>query len=194
MIRTIAQSPSKSLLNRRDDFLAFREGAGAEHGDDLAVLADEVLLEVPFHVPGDLLTRVGGQKLVQRADVVALDGDFFEQIKGDVFLGPAKRLDVRVRAGFLVAEVVGREGQDAQAFFVVLLVQRLQTGVRGVGEPSLAGHVDDQKNIAFVLGERHVLPVDVLDGKVVNGLGRFCHGERSFVRGRWLQSRNGPCQ
>ncbi len=64
---------------------------------------------------------MGRQEPVQQALVVALDRDFGEDVEGSVFLG-TKRLDLSVGARLLAGEVVGGEGQDSKAFFLVSLV------------------------------------------------------------------------
>ncbi len=84
-------------------------------------MSDEVLLEVPCDGAGDFLVRMARQEPVQRALVVALDGDLGEDVEGSVLLG-TKRLDLLVRTRLLVGEVVRGEGQDSKAFVFVALV------------------------------------------------------------------------
>ncbi len=124
-------------------------------------------MEVPGDVAGDLLIGVARQELIQRRLVVALDGNLGEQIKRNVELVRAEGLDLAVGARLLIAEVVGWEGQDPKALVLVLAIDRLQTGVRGLGEPSLAGYVDDQTDLSTILGQFDVVSVDVLDGEIV---------------------------
>ncbi len=64
---------------------------------------------------------MGRQEPVQRALVVALDGDLGEDVEGSVLVG-TKRLDLRVRTRLLVGEVVRGEGQDSKAFVFVAFV------------------------------------------------------------------------
>ena len=61
------------------------------------------------------------QEPVQRALVVALDGDLGEDVEGSVLLG-TERLDLSVGARLLAGEVVRGEGQDSKAFVFVALV------------------------------------------------------------------------
>ena len=64
---------------------------------------------------------MGRQEAVQRALVVALDGDLGEDVEGGLLLG-TKRLDLSVCARLLPGEVVGGEGQDSKAFVFVAFV------------------------------------------------------------------------
>ncbi len=84
-------------------------------------MSDEVLLEVPCDGAGDLLVGMARQEPVERALVVALDGDLGEDVEGSVLLG-TKRLDRSVCTRLLAGEVVRWEGQDSKAFVFVALV------------------------------------------------------------------------
>lgn len=155
------------LFDGSRDLIAFRKDARAEPGDDPAVASDQVFLEVPFHAARDRLVRVGRQKLIEWALIIALDRDLRKDVILRVFF-PTECLDDGVGPRLLPAEVVGREREDLEALLGILGVYRLQTGVRAVGVASLARHVDDQQHVAFVLRQGDVLSVDVLHGKVVD--------------------------
>lgn len=86
---------------------------------------------------------MAGQELVERALIIALDGDLGEDVVLGFLLG-AELLDLGVASRFLLTEVVGGEGEDAKAFGLVRFVDGLQTGVRGIGESSLTRDVDDE--------------------------------------------------
>jgi len=80
-VRKCASFLLERFFDGGDDFVAFGGGAGAELGDDVALAIDEILLKVPHHVAGDLFVGVGGEKLVEGADIVALDGDLGEEVE-----------------------------------------------------------------------------------------------------------------
>ena len=153
-----------------------------ELGDDLAVATDQVFLEVPDDIAGDGLIGVARQELIQLTLIIAFDRHLGKQIERDVLLS-AKRFDVGIGAGLLIAEVIGWEREDLEALVLVFFVYRLQTGVRAIGEPSLTGDVDDQQHVAFVLRQGHILPVDVFDRKVIDRLDGHL-GRLPFVRRR----------
>ena len=72
---------------------------------------------------------------------------------------------------------------------LVLLVNRLEILVLW-SEAALAGRIDDQEDLALVLGQVDVLAVDVLDVKIKDG-GRFLGG----VGGRYDRERErGPAE
>ena len=105
---------------------------GGEAGDDLAFSVHEELGEVPLDVAAELgVGRLAGQEGVERGLVRGLDGDLAEQVEGGVVFGRAELANLPVRARLLLAEVVGGEGEDAEALGLVLLVQLLQRGVLG---------------------------------------------------------------
>ena len=71
----------------------------------------------------------------------------------------AKFLDLRVGAGFLTHELVGRERQDLEPLFLVLLVGGFESFVLR-GQTALAGRVDDQENVTLILREGDGFAVD----------------------------------
>jgi hypothetical protein len=62
-------------------------------------------------------------------DLLALDGDLSEQRKADIVLHGAELLDLRVRAGFLPKQVVGREPEFLEPFSPVALIKALEASV-----------------------------------------------------------------
>ena len=83
-----------------------------------------------FHLMSPAICRVGlfGEVLVERSLVVALDRHLGIHGKGHVVLAGAEGLDLFVGAGFLLAEVVGREADDDEALVFVFLVRGFQAG------------------------------------------------------------------
>ena len=84
---------------------------------------DQKLLEVPFHLSGELYARLlARQILVERVYVITFDGDLGKDREGNAF-GRAELGDLFVGAGLLVAKVVGGEGENPKALGLVLLVE-----------------------------------------------------------------------
>lgn len=149
LVTTLAFFLSQCLLDGGRHFFVGRRHTRSPFGDDLAATIDEVLLEVPGDRAGYLPVGVGRKEFVERTLILTLHRDLGEQVEGDVLL-VAEQLDFLVGPRLLLGEVVGRKGENAESLVLVLLECRLQTGVLCVGEPSLAGDVDDEANIAFV--------------------------------------------
>src|ERR1700722_1392813 len=83
-----------------------------------------------------------------------------------VFAG-AEGLDLFVSAGFLRAEVVGREAENDEALIFVLFVSGFERAVlRGVA--ALAGDIYHQYYFAFVVGERRGLAIDGVESETVD--------------------------
>ena len=132
-------------------------------------MAYQIFLEVPRNVTRDVLVRMFGQEPVERALVVALDRDFREQVERDFLVQATELLDVRVVARLLTAEVIGGKRQNLKALVLVFLEYRLQTGVLTWGQPSLAGHVDDQPDAVLVSSQFDLFTADVLNHKIIDG-------------------------
>ncbi len=92
-----------------DDLLVRRQRARAPLGEQGSVSVDQVFLEVPRDRPGDGFVGMTGEVLVKRRLIVTFDGNLREQVEGGLFRYPAKGLDLRVAARFLLSEVVGGE-------------------------------------------------------------------------------------
>jgi len=142
-----------------------RRGTVPLHG--LALLVDNELGEVPLDEVSEGAALLVLQELPQWAGVVAVHVHLLEQVEvGVLLLGEA--YDVVGAAGLLAIELVAGEGQDAQAAVAVLLVELDELLVVGGGQPAKRGDVDDQQDIALVLGQAHVGAGDVLNGEVVH--------------------------
>src|SRR6185436_17420283 len=124
--------------------------------DGPAVLADEVLAEVPARS----FLGLGDQGGIDRRDVLALDDDLLHDRKGRLVAARAL-LDFSDAAGFLAAVVVAGEAQDREALVLQLLVHFLQTGVLR-SRPSLRGEVDDERHLAGEVLEIDILAVESL--------------------------------
>lgn len=97
------------------------------------------------------------QPLVQRVRIVAVDVDLAEDGEGDFLVQGAEVLNLLVGAGLLAAELVAGEADDCEVVGVLLLdllVDGLEVLVL-VGEAALGGGVDDQDDLALVVGQRN---------------------------------------
>ena len=110
-----------------------------------------------------LLLQVGEQ----RVGSLAVDLDFRELRERHAEPRRAELRDLLVRAGRLVAELVAREVEDVQASLMQRGVQLLELGVRG-REAALSGGVHHQQHATPVVGERHVVALLILYGKVID--------------------------
>ena len=75
--------------------------------------------------------------------------DLGKQGKGDAEVFLAKSADVRIRARFLLAELVAGKAQHDQTLVVKFAVQRFQALVLR-REAAGAGRIDDQQHLALV--------------------------------------------
>jgi hypothetical protein len=93
--------------------------------------------------------------------------------KGDGVVAFAEAENFRVRAGLLVAELIAGEGQNLQSLGAIFFVELLQPLVlRRVS--AAAGGIDDEQDLAAIAGERLVVPVVELGGKIEDaGHGSF---------------------
>ena len=96
---------------------------------------------------------------------LVVDDGFVEQRELDTVL-QHKVLDPRVIVGFLATELIARIGQYSETPAVVPVVQIAVEGIRSRGQTSEAGHISNQRNIALVRGQRHLVQVDVDRGHV----------------------------
>ena len=112
------------------------------------------------------------EELVKGVGVVPVDFNFGKEVPGGVELFPGELLDFLVAFGLLLAELVAGKPEDAEAFRLVPLVERLELRVVGFCQASFGGHVDDEADVASVLGQLHFLAPDGLADEVVDGR---CH-------------------
>ena len=123
------------------------------------------LLEVPLDVTG-LAVGVGegGQLLVDRVPVVAVDVDLLEHREGDPVGGRAERGDLLGAPGLLCAELVAGEAEDGETLVAVGLLESLEPFVLR-GEPALGGNVDHQQRLAPVVAEGGRLALRACGGR-----------------------------
>ena len=159
----------KRGFNRFRHFLGFRGSLGIKALDDLAILADEELVEVPLDVTGE--RRIFAREyLVERVAVRAVDLDLVEQRESHAVLAGAELLDLLIRARFLGAELVAGETGDDQTFILILLVSGFEALVLG-SITALGGDVDHEDDLAFIIFQGGILAIDVLQRDIVNRLG-----------------------
>lgn len=125
--------------------------------DNLAVTADQELLKVPLD---PLKTKQARllllQPLIQGVRIVAVDVDLGHDGERRLLIQRAEVLDLLVAAGLLAAELVAGEADDGEVVGVLLLeglVDGLEVLVL-VGEAALGSRVDDQDDLALVVGQR----------------------------------------
>src|SRR5690606_22274889 len=113
--RSLAASGySRGLLlqfgfDRLDDFGIVRLGSRRVAGDDLAILADQELLEVPANLAAAGWLGVDrGQFLVKGGGVFAVHVDLFQQREVDPVSGRAEFGDFFRRPRLLAAELIAR--------------------------------------------------------------------------------------
>lgn len=125
------------------------------------------------------------QPLVQRVRIVAVDVDLAEDGESDLLVQGAEVLDLLVGAGLLAAELVAGEADDCEVVGVLLLdllVDGLEVLVL-VGEAALGGGVDDQDDLALVIGQRDF----VVGGCEDNALVSRCLQMRLYVQAQMAQ-------
>lgn len=132
-------------------------GSAGPAVDNLAVTADQELLKVPLDPLETKQTRLLLlQPLIQGVRIVAVDVDLGHDGERRLLLQRAKVLDLLVAAGLLAAELVAGEADDGEVVGVLLLeglVDGLEVLVL-VGEAALGRRVDDQDDLALVVGQR----------------------------------------
>ena len=178
------------LQNGFDLGLDLVHGGGGLHAlDDVALAVDQELGEVPLDVAVVLVVLVHllddaaehqthgavealkagvlGQPLVEGDGVLAVDVDLGKLREGDAEAAGAEGVDLLVGAGGLIGKLVAGEVQDLQTVVLVGVVDLLQLLVLG-GEAAAGGGVDDQQDLALVVGQRHILSLAGLDGEIIN--------------------------
>src|SRR6266567_2774425 len=161
----------QARLDRLDDLGRFRVGHRPEPGHDLAIPADQELLEVPLDV-ARLALGIGhvSQLGVQRMPLRPVDVDLGEQRERDAVAQRAELADVLGRAGLLAAELIARESGHREASLGEPVVQSLQARVLR-RQAALRRHVDDQYGRSGVVAEGgrlagQSLKIDVTYGHV----------------------------
>ena len=75
--------------------------------------------------------------------------DLGEDVELHAVIRLAELLNLRIRARFLLAEIIRRKAEDTQATRGIALVQNLQPFVL-IGESALTCGIDDQHNFALI--------------------------------------------
>jgi hypothetical protein len=127
---------------------------------DRSVASDEELFKVPLDAleaqeTGLLLLEPGPE----RVGAVAVDLGLLHDGEGDAVVDLAEALDLLVGPGLLGAELVAGEAEDDEIVRVLLLdvgPELLQAGVLR-GEAALGGRVDDEDDLALVIGQGDLL-------------------------------------
>src|ERR1017187_389686 len=97
--------------------------------DDLAVLADEKLGEVPLdRFRAEDSRGLCGEPLPQRMCLVAVDVDLAHHRKADAVVDLTKGRDLVVRSRVLRAELVARKAEQHEALVAVLFPQLFEPG------------------------------------------------------------------
>lgn len=173
---TIAGVLGEGLLDGVSDLGVVGRGVGSKAVEDVAVAADEELLEVPEQlgelvrwgkavgrgVAGkvfapqsvqDVAGCGGDERGVEGMLAGAGDRDLGEKGKGDGVLAGAEVGDLLIGARLLAGEIVGGKPEDDEAPIFVPLVDRFERRVLR-GETAFAGDVHDEEYFAGVVGER----------------------------------------
>ena len=106
--------------------------------------------------------------VVQRMSCLSPDVDLLEHLERYVVIAGAEALDLLVGAGLLTAELVAGESQYFKALRFVLFIETFQALILS-REPSLAGYVHDQKDLAFIVFKGLFNAVYGIGFKVVDG-------------------------
>ena len=187
--------PLQQLLNRLFQGARLHCGLKALHHFTLAV--DEEFREVPLdvglrgvcrialreHPVEQLGERMLGsesgkacltlQPLVDGVRILAVDLNLGHQGEGDTVIQTAELLYLLVGARLLMAELVAREANDDEALLLLLLIERLQSVVLR-REATLRCGVDNEKNLALVVGKVHFLSLVRQGCVIINRTHFFC--------------------
>lgn len=127
---------------------------------DLSVSSDEELFKVPLDA---LETQKTGLLLLEpgpeRVGAVAVDLGLLHDGEADAVVDLAEALNLLVGPGLLAAELVAGEAEDDKVIRVLLLEvgpELLQALVLR-GEAALGGSVDDEDDLALVVGQGNLL-------------------------------------
>src|SRR5688572_20606778 len=155
VVRRRTQLLSHRLRDRGTQRRILRRHLAREERDDLAVLADHVLAEVPGRQ-----VAAGAEVGVDRRLIGAgLGHHLLEHREGHVVGQLAEGRDLLRAPWLLTAEVVAREAEDVECLALHLALELLQPLVLR-GEAALARDVDDEAHLAAVLAEIRRLAVE----------------------------------
>jgi hypothetical protein len=149
---------SKSLKDRLLQTLGLSGASPASL--DLSITSNKELLKVPLNTLETQKTRLlvlePGPK---RVGVVAVDLSLLHDGERHAVVDLAELLDVVVGAGLLATELVAGEAENDKVLRVLLLElgpELLKTSVLR-SEAALGGCVDDEDDLALVVGEGNLL-------------------------------------
>lgn len=137
--------------------------------DRLSISIDQEFRKIPFDKVSQSSALLMFQIFPQRMSFIAVDIDLRIHIERYVVSLRHELFDLWFRPGFLTAELITGETGYAQTIGLVLLIYRLQLGVRFRGISSFARHIHNKHNVALVLIHGDLLAVDVHGFEVVDG-------------------------
>jgi len=108
-----------------------------------------------------------GEEFVERVRLRAVDVDLAEHRKADAVVHLAELADFVRAAGLLRTELVAGKAENGEALGMKLLVELLQPLILR-REPAFARGVDDEKNLAAIIGQVHVFARKRLGGEIVD--------------------------
>ena len=125
--------------------------------------------------------RLGFQELENGFRVGSVDLGLCHQGEGDAIVEAAEIRNLLIGAGLLSGELVAGEADDDKSLVLVLLVEGLKAVVLG-GESAFGRGVDNHQDLAFELGEVHLVTLiagglEVVDPPVLGKNGLSHEGE-----------------
>ena len=141
----------------------------ARHNVPLAI--DQELGEIPFDIAGQAGIRLLGQILIEGSESSPFTETLANMGKVTLYLSRAEALNLRIRAGFLAAEIVGRKTQDHKALVLVFFIKRFQSRILR-REAAAAGNIHQQNDLALVTRKRSGLAIDGRKGEIVDAFTR----------------------
>src|SRR5262249_10915820 len=144
------------LLDGRNHLRIGGLDLGREHRGDMAVAADQVLMEIPARpVTGTLERRPFVERVRLRSLHVGLGGEW----EAHAVFAMSGLVDLGGTARLLAAEVVRRHADDQKALVAVARPQFLKPGIlRGVA--ALRRGVDYQDRLAGMLGQSKIAAIE----------------------------------
>jgi len=104
--------------------------------------------------------------------VGSVDVYLFEEGEAGLILLLGEPAYLFIGTCLLIVKLVGREGQDLEAFVEEVIVELCEASVVFGGERSLGGHIDDQDGLLpSVNREVNMVAFDVLGRELKEGLG-----------------------
>ena len=122
----------------------------------VSVLVYQEFFKIPMDIAGKIRVWRFSEVFKQRANIIALNAYLGAHREGNRKIVVAECLDILVGAGFLSAEIIGRETYNNQ-FVFVSFVQFFQFFVLW-GKTTLGGCVNDEYFFALVFCKVEILP------------------------------------